>query len=211
MLTAAVYYECMASRETLPEGRAARTVARREEILAAAAALFAERGFHGVTIEGIGRSVGITGPGLYRHFASKDAVLAQVLLGVSERLVAGGQDRVASAGNPAEALDALLAGHIAFALSEPALITVHDRELGNVPAPERRTVRRLQRHYLEQWVDILAELSPDAPRATLRAAAHATFGLLNSTPHSAGAVDRRAMARLLHGMAQRALNQGSLT
>jgi len=43
------------------------------------------------------------------------------------------------------------------------------------------------------------------------AAAHATFGLLNSTPHSAGAVDRRAMARLLHGMAQRALNQGSLT
>lgn len=201
----------MASRETLPEGRAARTVARRGEILAAAAALFAERGFHGVTIEDIGRSVGITGPGLYRHFASKDAVLAQVLLGVSERLVAGGQDRVASAAGPAQALDALLAGHISFALSEPALITVHDRELGNVPEPERRTIRRLQRHYLEQWVAVLAELSPDAPRATLRAAAHATFGLLNSTPHSAGAVDRRAMARLLHAMAHRALSAVSPT
>ncbi|MGI9063868.1 MAG: SACE_7040 family transcriptional regulator [Pseudonocardiaceae bacterium] len=200
----------MVSRDTLPDGRAARTLARREEILAAAAALFAERGFHGVTIEDIGRSVGITGPGLYRHFPSKDAVLAQVLIGVSERLVAGGRDRVASAEGAAEALDALLAGHIAFALSEPALITVHDRELGNVPEADRRTVRRLQRRYLEQWVDVLAELTPDAPRVTLRAATHATFGLLNSTPHSAGALDQHAMARLLHGMAQRALHQGSL-
>ncbi len=78
-----------------------------------------------------------------------------------------------------------------------------------MPAPDRRTVRRLQRRYLEQWVDLLAELTPDAPRGGLRAAAHATFGLLNSTPHSAGALDRRAMARLRHGMAQPALDQGS--
>ena len=79
----------------------------------------------------------------------------------------------------------------------PALSSSSD-----MPAPDRRTVRRLQRRYLEQWVDLLAELTPDAPRGGLRAAAHATFGLLNSTPHSAGALDRCAMARLLNGMAQ---------
>lgn len=191
--------------------RAARSVSRREEILSATAVLFADRGYHGVSIEDIGRAVGISGPGLYRHFPSKESLLAQMLLGVSERLVADGRDRVAGADDPATALDALLAGHIAFALSEPALITVHDRELGNVPEPERRTIRRLQRSYLEQWVAVLQRLRPEVPAATLRAATHATFGLLNSTPHSAGAVDRQAMARLLHGMAQAALNRGTLT
>jgi hypothetical protein len=44
-------------------------------------------------------------------------------------------------------------------------------------------VRQLQRRYLQPWVDILAELAPDAPRGTLRTAAHATFRQLNSTRH----------------------------
>lgn len=189
--------------------RAHRSASRREEILDAAAVLFAARGFHGVPIEEIGRAVGISGPGLYRHFPSKESVLAQMLVGVSERLVAGGLERVRRSPDAAEALGALLSGHIAFALSEPALITVHDRELGNVPEPHRHTVRRLQRRYVEQWVDVLAQLQPEAPAPTLRAATHAAFGLLNSTPYSAGAIDRPAMAELLHRMALAALHRGA--
>lgn len=185
--------------------RSQRSSSRPAEILDAAAGLFAERGFHGVSIEDIGRAVGISGPGLYRHFPSKESVLARMLLGVSERLLAGGRALVDAAGDPAAALDALIRGHVEFALSEPALITVHDRELGNVPEVDRRKVRRLQRGYVEQWVRVLAQLSPDVPAATLRAATHATFGLLNSTPYSARAVDQAAMARVLHGMAHGAL------
>lgn len=182
-----------------------RSSQRPAEILDAAAVLFAERGFHGVSIEDIGRAVGISGPGLYRHFPRKESVLARMLLGVSERLLAGGRQRVDEAADATAALDALIRGHIEFALSEPALITVHDRELGNVPEADRHTVRRLQRSYVEQWVGVLARLSPEVPAATLRAATHATFGLLNSTPYSARAVDRDAMRRVLHGMAHGAL------
>ncbi|MQA14562.1 MAG: TetR family transcriptional regulator [Pseudonocardiaceae bacterium] len=182
-----------------------RSPSRRTQILDAAARLFAERGYHGVSIEDIGRAVGIRGPGIYRHFPGKDAVLARMLLDVSERLLAGGRERVDTADHPAAALDALISGHIEFALSEPALITVHDRELGNVPEPERRTVRRLQRGYVEQWVGVLADLAPDVPAATLRASTHAMFGLLNSTPYSARAVDRDPMAQVLRDMAHGAL------
>ncbi|MPZ65556.1 MAG: TetR family transcriptional regulator [Pseudonocardiaceae bacterium] len=186
--------------------RPQRSSSRPAEILDAAAVLFADRGFHGVSIEDIGRAVGISGPGLYRHFPGKESVLARMLLGVSERLVTGGRERVDAAAAPDAALDALIRGHIEFALSEPALITVHDRELGNVPETDRRKVRRLQRSYVEQWVGVLAQLSPELPAATLRSATHATFGLLNSTPHSARAVDRDAMGRMLHGMAHGALS-----
>ncbi len=62
-----------------------------------AARLFAERGFHGVSVGDIGKAVGVSGPALYKHFDSKDAVLAEMLVAISERLLAEGQERVAAA------------------------------------------------------------------------------------------------------------------
>ncbi|WP_248962739.1 SACE_7040 family transcriptional regulator [Sphaerisporangium perillae] len=178
---------------------------RRREILDAAATLFAARGFHGVSIEEIGGAVGISGPALYRHFSGKESLLSEMLLDISERLRTSAVERATRAADGEQALDALLAGQIDFALDHPALITVHDRELGNVPEPARRRIRRLQRLYVEEWVTVLTELYPDAPPPRLRAATHAIFGLLNSTPHSAGELPRDAMAALLHRMARAAL------
>ena len=69
----------------------------------------------------------------------------------------------------------------------------------------RRQIRRLQRLYVEEWVTVLSELSPHAAQAGLRAAVHAIFGLLNSTPHSASELPAEAVAELLHAMARAAL------
>ncbi|MCY9784917.1 TetR/AcrR family transcriptional regulator [Nocardiopsis sp. EMB25] len=181
------------------------TIERRTAILGAAARLFAERGYRGVTIDELGRAVGTTGPALYRHFPGKEALLGEVLVDISERLARRGAELVARASAPEEALELLLRGHIAFSLDEPALITVHDRELGNLTEADRRRVRRLQRGYVEEWVDVLAALRPKASRVTLRAAVHATFGLLNSTPHSLGELPRDRMAELLLTMGTAAL------
>jgi AcrR family transcriptional regulator len=178
---------------------------RREEILTAAASLFAQRGFHGVSIDDIGSAAGMSGPGIYRHFPSKEAVLAQMLLDISERLLDEGGRRAAAAADADEALDALLGWHVSFALGQPDLITMQGRELANVPEPARRQIRRLQRLYVEEWVTVLSELSPNAAQASLRAAVHAMFGLLNSTPHSASELPAEAVAELLRTMARAAL------
>ncbi|WP_047869294.1 TetR/AcrR family transcriptional regulator [Nocardiopsis sp. RV163] len=178
---------------------------RRAALLGAAARLFAERGYRGVSIDDLGRAVGTTGPALYRHFRGKQELLGAVLVDVSERLALRGGELVARASGAEEALEALLRGHIAFALDEPDLITVHDRELGNLTDADRRRVRRLQRGYVEQWVGVLGELRPDASATVLRAAVHAVFGLLNSTPHSRGELSRRHMAGLLLEMGRAAL------
>jgi AcrR family transcriptional regulator len=173
---------------------------RREDLLNAAAELFAERGFHGVGVDDIGAAVGISGPGVYRHFPSKDAMLAEMLIRISEELLREGSRRVAEAPDPAAALDALVRWHVEFALSHPALITVHDRNLGNLPEAERRTVRRLQRLYVEQWVATIRRTAAGMGEAEARAAAHAVFGLLNSTPHSLKPADGRA-SRTVHSRA----------
>ena len=174
---------------------------RREQILQAAAQLFAERGARAVGVDDVGAAVGVTGPAIYRHFASKDAMLAEMLVRISETLLAGGTERVSDVGDDAASqLRALIAFHVDFALDNPALITVQDRDLGSLPDADAAQVRRLQRRYVEVWVTVLARLHPGADAATCRARAHAVFGLINSTPHSAGRLSRPAMADLLTRM-----------
>jgi AcrR family transcriptional regulator len=176
---------------------------RREQILAAAAELFARHGFHGVGIDEIGAAVGVSGPALYRHFRSKDAMLGEMLTSISEILLAGGQRR-GDAGEPAEALGELVAFHVDFALDNPALITVQERNLGNLADPDRRRVRALQRRYVEVWVAAIRGSDPAIDEPTARAAAHAVFGLINSTPHSRH-LGRDGMATMLREMALGAL------
>ncbi|WP_338676915.1 TetR/AcrR family transcriptional regulator [Streptomyces sp. SCSIO 30461] len=188
---------------------------RREQILKEAARLFAERGFHGVGVDEIGAAVGISGPGLYRHFPGKDAMLAELLVGISERLLEGGRRRVAEAdgtegaegtgGAPEEVLASLIDGHIDFALDDRPLITLHDRELDRLRDSDRKLVRQLQRQYVELWVDVVRRLHPELPEAQARTAVHAVFGLLNSTPHLGsygnGPLGRTAMEELLRKLA----------
>jgi AcrR family transcriptional regulator len=180
------------------------TPTRREQILAAAAELFARHGFHGVGIDDIGSAVGISGPALYRHFRSKDAMLGEMLTSISEILLEGGLSRAEHAGTPGTTLAELVRFQVDFALDNPALITVQERNLGNLTDPDRRRVRALQRRYVEVWVEAIKAAVPDTGEPTARAAAHAVFGLINSTPHSRH-LDRDAMAELLRGMALAAL------
>ena len=177
---------------------------RREQILAAAAELFAQSGFHGVGIDDIGAAVGISGPALYRHFRSKDAMLGEMLTSISEFLLHGGQQTMDTNPAAADALPELIRFHVDFALDNPALITVQERCLGNLGDPDRRRVRAMQRRYVEIWVRTIRATMPGVGEPAARAAAHAVFGLINSTPHSAH-VDRDQMAALLYRMALAAL------
>ena len=182
--------------------RAVPVLRTRDLVLREAARLFARRGFHGTTIEELGAACGISGPALYKHFAGKDEVLTQLLVGISERLLAGGRSVVAGTGGPAEALRALVGFHADFATSQPDLIRVQDRDLANLPSPAARQVRVLQRAYVQLWVDVLQRVRPGLSPELARIQVQGLFGLLNSTPHTGST----AMAReRLTAMAVRAL------
>ncbi|WP_030869353.1 TetR/AcrR family transcriptional regulator [Streptomyces sp. NRRL S-37] len=180
---------------------------RREQILKEAARLFADRGFHGVGVDEIGAAVGISGPGLYRHFAGKDAMLAELLVGISGQLLTGAKRRLKEAGGvaPEAVLDSLIEGHIDFALDDRPLITLHDRELDRLRDTDRKLVRQLQRQYVELWVGVVREVYPELAEPAARSAVHSVFGLLNSTPHltrPGSLPGRTGTAELLHRMAR---------
>ena len=159
---------------------------RRGEILAAASRLFGRDGFHGVSIDELGAAVGLSGPALYRYFPGKEAILSAMLIDISQRLLDGGRQRAGS-------LEGLVEFHIDFA-----------RDLAVIPEDDRRTVRRCQAQYVDLWVRALVARRPGMNPDRGRAAVHATFGLINSTPHSAR-LSRPDMATLLRGMALAAL------
>ena len=177
---------------------------RRQQILGIAAELFAEKGFHGVSIAELGAACGFSGPALYRHFRSKDAVLAEMLVRISDELLTVGRQRVRDAETPEEALHALIDWHVTFAVEHQALIVVQDRDWAALPLEAREKVRETQRKYVEVWVKQLRAIHPDLGLKQARASVHASFGLLNSTPHSAF-LPPEEMRGLLAGMAAKAL------
>jgi AcrR family transcriptional regulator len=179
---------------------------RKAEILDVAVGLFASRGYDGVSMDAIGAAAGVTGPALYHHFKGKEAMLAAALYPVSESLLTGGRARAAQhADDPAAALVALVDFHVDFALANPAVIALHLHELDRLPEEPRREIRRLQRLYVEVWVDTLTALRPELTAAEARVLAHATFGLMNSTPFLSVEVDRDRSAALLRAAALAAL------
>ncbi len=189
--------------------RVPRRTTRRAELVALAAELFADRGFAGVTVDDIGAAAGVSGPALYHHFEGKEALLGEMLVGISESLLAKAMaivDRVGVDG--AHALDELIAMHVEFALDDRALITVHFRDLVHASDPDQKTVRQLQNAYVDIWVDVLLAETPDLEPRTARAAVHAALGLINSTPFS-GRLRRADMVVLLRSMALAALHAGA--
>src|SRR5260370_33598822 len=78
---------------------------RRSQLIAAAERLVAERGFLAVRLEDIGAAAGVSGPAIYRHFPNKEALLVDLLVGISTRLLAGATNGVAGADDPADVVD----------------------------------------------------------------------------------------------------------
>lgn len=167
--------------------------------------LFTARGYHGVSMDDIGTAAGVTGPALYHHFAGKEAMLAAAIAPVSEELLRAGRQRVLEAPNPLAALDSLVEFHVSFALANPSVITLQLHELARLPEESRRLIRRLQRLYVEEWVSVLTKVRTGFGEDEARVAAHAAFGLMNSTPFLDSQLDRETVAALLRRLTLDAL------
>lgn len=159
-------------------------VQRLEALIAASGRLFARHGFTDVSLDDIGSEVGITGQGIYRYFKSKQDLLAHLLIGVSEGLLAGGKAIRSETPVAQERLERLVDFHVDFALTNPEVIRVQGQDFERVGEAERRQVRRMQREYMDIWMSAVSALHPQETAAELRVRAQAVFGLINSTSHS---------------------------
>jgi len=114
------------------------TEVRRDQLTDATLAVVADHGLRGLSLAAVARRVGLTPSAIYRHFASKDAMLDAVLDRIRERL----HDAIAAAraesADPVEALHRLLERHTQLVRHNralPRVVLSDDYHLGH---PERR-------------------------------------------------------------------------
>ncbi|MFV0523479.1 MAG: TetR/AcrR family transcriptional regulator [Acidimicrobiales bacterium] len=154
-------------------------VPRREQIMATAMGLFAERGYHGVSMEDIGRAVGMAGPSLYEHVAGKGDVLLDAYDRAGAFVIAGAADAVAGAASASEALDRLLGSYATVAFRHGDLLVVTSQEGASLEPSERPRLARRRRDLHEQWSAVVRELRPDLTAADARAVVRCAFALVN--------------------------------
>ena len=93
---------------------------------------------------------------------------------------------------PVDLVVGLIDGQIGFVVDDRDVAQVYFREIANLPEADRRSLRRKQRLYLEEWVHLLTELRGDLDDTAARAVVHCAIGAIQSTlQHSAGLPEDR--------------------
>jgi AcrR family transcriptional regulator len=173
---------------------------RRRVLLSAATRLFADHGYAAVTMEDIGAAVGITGPSVYNHFASKQELLHAVITRGTSWLEMELERTLATAPCARDALDALLRTYIGFAQGHRGFVDLLISEVDHLPQLERHRVRQIQHEYVSEWVELLREDRTELDRPTARVLVQAALTAANDmvrtgTIRAPGAV--RAVGRTL--------------
>jgi Tetracyclin repressor-like, C-terminal domain len=110
--------------------------------------------------------------------------------------------------DPGEALAVILHRHLAFTLETGDNLADWKQEFRNLPAEEAWRLRRMQRLYVEEWVDVVARVRTDLSEGEARAAVHATMAFLQSAAARPSGLPPDEIAEVLCSMALAAL-QGS--
>ena len=131
---------------------------RREEILAHAAQIFADKGYASTTVREIADAAGILSGSLYHHFDSKESMLDEIMHGFLDHTVDRYRITVAEGGDPLEVLRALVREAFSSLGANPAALTVMINEFNFLVQFPRFTYLRAGAEETENlWVGVIED------------------------------------------------------
>ena len=173
-----IYRACMAAARTPPVGalepmetpadREVVSFSRYETLLAAGAQLFRAHGYPAVSTADIGKRVGIAGPGLYRSFSSKQAILDTLVRRLDEWSTLEHIRALRTNDSAGRRLRQLVAGRVRISLEDPDLVSVSITELSSASAEVRDGFVRNQADRDAVWIDLIRTLVPQTTVAQAR-------------------------------------------
>jgi AcrR family transcriptional regulator len=179
--------------------RNARVLRRENEIVDAAARVFAERGYHGTSTQAIADVLGMRQASLYYYFPSKEAALELVCLRGTDGFVEAAEAVVEGAGTPLEKLASLIAAHLAPIETRADYVKVFINERRYLPDASRRRLGRKTRR-IERCFEqvILAGIADGSIRRDVdaRLAMLAVLGMCNAVINWREVDRGRDMARI---------------
>ncbi|GIX13448.1 MAG: TetR family transcriptional regulator [Paracoccaceae bacterium] len=180
---------------------------RREEVLDAAARVFAERGYHGASTQDIADLLGMRQASLYYYFRSKEEALEEVCARGTRGFIERAEAILAGDADHPEKLRALLRAQVLPMQGEPDYVRTFLNERKWLPPTSRRRIGALARRIEEIFETVIRDgIASGSFRSDLDARS-VTFGLLGMM-NSAVAWHRRVdvpLARLAADLAELAV------
>ncbi|WP_433510347.1 TetR/AcrR family transcriptional regulator [Nonomuraea sp. CA-143628] len=128
---------------------------RVEHIRSVALELFADKGYEATTMADIGEAVGIRAPSLYKHVASKQELLAQIMEATMRELLAANRAAVATTTDPVERLRRATEAHVRYHARHRLEAFVGNREIRSLTEPHRGRVLELRTEYETRFRDLV--------------------------------------------------------
>lgn len=133
------------------------TTSRTSEIRTAALELFTRLGYEATTMADIGAAVGIRGPSLYKHIASKQDVLVEIMVGTMDALIAANRSALATTTDPTERLRRAVEAHVRFHARNRLEAFVGNRELRSLEEPHRTAVVARRAEYEQSFRKLILD------------------------------------------------------
>lgn len=134
---------------------------RREQLIAAAASAFRRNGYAGVSIDEIGREVGVVGPALYRYFDNKADILVAAVTRFGEWRALEMLRALEEEPRDDRVIVALIDRYVRLAVAAPDLVAVSLTERLFLPDEVRDRFDRAQAEHLAEWQRWLLEARPE--------------------------------------------------
>ena len=147
----------MTGQHRMPQAATDKYLEQRREAIRAAAAVFAEKGFHGSSTKDIAERMGIKQGSLYYYFKSKQEALGEVCLYGIEDYVQR-MDTIAEGNQPFEAkLLATVVSHLSSYRERNEALKVHNDERLYLPEEKRKKLKQLGSSYRQKLEGIFEE------------------------------------------------------
>jgi len=163
-----------------------------EEIVGVAATRFREDGVDGVGVAELMHDAGLTHGGFYRHFASRDELVAEA---VERALRDGGLAMAAVAEAPHDPLAAVIDAYLSIAHRDNLGTSCAVTTLAGDIARSNPRARAAYTNQVGVYVDMLVRLLPPGPGGPRRARAITALSTLVGAVSMARAVDDEALSR----------------
>jgi len=131
------------------------TSKRMAEILASAANMFYQKGYHATTIEDVARDVGILKGSLYYYIDSKEDLLFELLLDVIEQGDQRLKQAIEGIQDPAEQLQRAVDAQIEHIIQNQVRVGLFLHEFDNFHSGRWQRVRDVMRRYQRRFENIL--------------------------------------------------------
>jgi AcrR family transcriptional regulator len=154
---------------------------QRAQILRAAAALFAQRGYTAATMASLSRASGVSKATLYHYFTDKEQLLEQVARDHVQRLEALVRDVQAQQLSPQEHLRELIHRFMAAYAGAADAHRVLTEDIKFLQAPARQGVEDAQRRVVQAFADAVAKVRPGTDESWHKPLAMLLFGMINWT------------------------------